>query len=319
VSDFYINFKEDKQVWDVFASSSPQRSIFIYSKFLDSLSANYDLVTCYEKDKIVAGVMVIYSEMGKPVISTFPFTQYQGMLLADNTQKATHSQITHEFKVVEYFIKQLTDRYRNFSLSHSWRLRDLRPFQWHNYHEPEKGHFKIDLRYTGILDLHQIESFEAYLSSVRTVRKQEFKKSSQILKLQFSEDETLLDVLHAKTFERQNIERSDKDSILVQSICKNAIAGGYGKLAVAYLDDIPVSAVLFLYDDRTAYYLFGANDPAYRNTNAGAFLLIQMIKDAFDNGLNEIDFVGANSPQRADFKISFNADLKPYFISTVAT
>jgi hypothetical protein len=314
VSDFYINFKEDKQVWDVFASSSPQRSIFVYSKFLDSLSANYDLVTCYEKDKIVAGVMVIYSEMGKPVISTFPFTQYQGMLLADNTQKATHSQITHEFKVVAYFIKQLTDRYRNFSLSHSWRLRDLRPFQWHNYHEPEKGQFKIDLRYTGILDLHQLESFEAYLSSVRTVRKQEFKKSSQILKLQFSEDETLLDVLHAKTFERQNIERSDKDSMLVQSICKNAIAGGYGKLAVAYLDDIPVSAILFLYDDRTAYYLFGANDPAYRNANAGAFLLIQMIKDAIENGLKEIDFVGANSPQRADFKISFNAEFKPYAI-----
>ena len=319
MSDLSINFKEDKQVWDVFASTSPQRSIFIYSKFLDSLAANYDLVTCYEKDKIVAGVIVIYSEIGKPVISTFPFTQYQGMLLADFTQKATHSQITREFKVVEYFIKQLTDRYGNFSFCHSWRLRDLRPFQWHNYHEPEKGQFKIDLRYTGILDLQQFESFEAYLSSVRTVRKQEFKKSSQILRFQFSENALLLDTLHAKTFGRQNIERSDKDSILVQSICKNAIEGGYGKLAVAYLDDIPVSAVLFLYDDRTAYYLFGANDPAYRNANAGAFLLIQMIKDAFENGLKEIDFVGANSPQRADFKISFNADLKPYFISSVAT
>jgi hypothetical protein len=316
VSDFYINFKEDKQVWDVFVSTSPQRSIFIFSKFLDSLSANYDLVTCYEKEKIVAGVMVIYSEMGKPVISTFPFTQYQGMLLADNTQKATHSQITHEFKVVEYFIKQLTDRYGNFSFCHSWRLRDLRPFQWHNYHEPEKGQFKIDLRYTGILDLQKFESFEAYLSSVRTVRKQEFKKSSQILRFQLSEDVSLLDTLHAKTFERQNIERSHKDSILVESISKNAIVGGYGKLAVAYLDDIPVSAVLFLYDDRTAYYLFGANDPAYRNANAGAFLLIRMIKDAIENGLKEIDFVGANSPQRGDFKVSFNAELKPYHVST---
>ena len=319
MSDFYINFKEDKQVWDVFVSNSPQRSIFIYSKFLDSLSANYDLVTCYEKDKIVAGVIVIYSEMGKPVISTFPFTQYQGMLLADNTQKATHSQITHEFKVVEYFIKQLTDWHSNFSFCHSWRLRDLRPFQWHNYHEPEKGQFKIDLRYTGILDLQHYNSFEAYLSSVRTVRKQEFKKSSQILRFQLSEDVLLLDTLHAKTFEHQNIERSDKDSMLVKSICKNAIVGEYGKLAVAYLDDNPVSAILFLYDDRTAYYLFGANDPAYRNTSAGAFLLIQMTKDAFDNGLKEIDFVGANSPQRADFKISFNAELRPYFITSIGT
>ncbi len=319
MSDFHINFNEDKQVWDAFVSNSPQRSIFNNSKFLDSLLANYDLVSCYENSKIVAGGIVIYSEMGKPVIGTFPFTQYQGMLLADNTQKATHSQITHELKVVEYFIKQLVDRYGYFSFCHSWRLQDLRPFQWHNYHDPEKGQFRIDLRYTGILDLSNFDSFEAYLSSVRTVRKQEFKKSSKILRFQISEDVLLLDTLHAKTFERQNIERSDKDSILVQSICKNAIAGGYGKLAVAYLDDIPVSAILFLYDDRTAYYLFGANDPEYRNTSAGTFALMNMIKDAYQNDWREIDFVGANSPQRADFKISFNADLKPYFTSTIAT
>jgi hypothetical protein len=263
-------------------------------------------VSCYENSKIVAGGIVIYSEMGKPLIGTFPFTQYQGMLLADNTQKATHSQITHELKVVEYFIKQLVDRYGYFSFCHSWRLQDLRPFQWHNYHDPEKGQFRIDLRYTGILDLSNFDSFEAYLSSVRTVGKQEFKKSSQILRFKFSEDVLILDTLHAKTFDRQNIKRSNKDSIF-----------GYGKLAVAYMEDVPVSAVLFLYDDRTAYYLFGANDPEYRNTSAGTFALMNMIKDAYQNNWREIDFVGANSPQRADFKISFKADLKPYFTSTI--
>jgi hypothetical protein len=314
--DILVNFKEGKLIWDTFASTSPQRSIFVYSKFLDSLLVEYDLVTCYEKGKIVAGAVIIYSEAGIPIVGTFPFTQCQGVLLADSSQKAAHSQLTHDFKTVEYFIKQLTDHYKQFSFCHSWRLRDLRPFQWHNYHEPEKGRFKVDLRYTGVLDLQQFDSFEEYLSSVRTVRRQEYKKSSQSLKFQISEDVSLLDVLHAKTFERQNIERGDRDSILVQSICKHAIAGGYGKMSIAYLDDVPVSAVLFVYDDRAAYYLFGANDPMYRNTSAGAFLLMQMIKDAFDLSLGEVDFVGVNSPNRGDFKISFNADLKPYFITS---
>jgi hypothetical protein len=30
-------------------------------------------------------------------------------------------------------------------------------------------------------------------------------------------------------------------------------------------------------------------------------------------GLAEVDFVGVNSPNRGDFKLSFNPDLRPYF------
>jgi hypothetical protein len=71
-------------------------------------------------------------------------------------------------------------------------LADLRPFQWHNYHEPDKGQFKIDLRYTGILDLKKYSNFDEYLVSVRSVRRQEYKKASQTLKVQFSNDVELL-------------------------------------------------------------------------------------------------------------------------------
>ncbi len=317
MTDFLVNFNEEKHLWDAFVATSPQRSVFVYSNFLDSLHVGYDLLTCYEKGQIVAGAVLIYTEAGEPIDGAFPFTQYQGILLADNSKKAAHSQITHEFKVVEHFIKQLTDHYYKCCFCHSWRLRDLRPFQWHNYHEPDKGKFRVDLRYTAVLDLQQYKNFEEYLSSVRSVRRQEYRKSSKSLKLQFSDDSSLLDVLHAKTFERQNLERGDQDSALVHSISRHAITGGYGKMSIALFDDVPVSAVVFLYDDRTAYYIFGANDPVYRNTNAGAFLLMQMIKNAFDNGFREIDFVGVNSPNRGDFKISFNAEVKPYFICSL--
>ncbi len=317
MSCWEINFKEDKQVWDAFVSISPQRSIFVHSKFLDSLLVNYDLVTCYDKDKIVAGVVVIYANSGNSIDTPFPFTQYQGILLADNSRQAAHSQITHEFKIVEYFIAQLTAHLKKYCLCQSWRLSDLRPFQWHNYHEPGKGMFNLALRYTGILDVNKYHDFDSYVSSVRTVRRQEFKKSSQLLQLKMSDDEEILDALHAKTFERQNIARTHQESALVKSIFRHAIAGGYGNMSVAMLDDVPVSAVLFLYDDRTAYYLFGANDPSHRKTFAGTFLLMHMIKDAFENGIREIDFVGVNSPNRGDFKIGLNAELRPYFITSI--
>ncbi len=308
-----INFNEDKIAWDAFAIKSPQRSVFIYTKFLDSLIVKYDLITCHSKGDIVAGVVILYNESGDPMLGTFPFTQYQGLLLADNTRMAAHSQITHEFKVVEYLIEQMTGHYRNLSFCHSWRVLDLRSFQWYNYNEPEKGQFKIDLRYTGILNLSEFKSYELYMASVRQVRRQDFKKASKVLSFRFSNDVLLLDKLHSKTFQRQNIDRPNRDSMLLQSICCRSIADGYGKIGVAYLDEVPCSAVLFLYDDRTAYYLFGANDPAYRKIGSGTFALMKMIEDAFSLGLEEVDFVGANSPQRGDFKISFNAELRPYF------
>lgn len=311
-----MNFKEDRDVWDGFAARSPQRSIFVLSRFLDSLSVNYDLVTCYDGDKIVAGTVIIYSDSGKPMTSVYPFTQYQGILLAEGPTAQVHSRITREFRITAHVIAEIARHYGSFCLCQSWRFRDLRPFQWHNYHEPEKGVCRLDLRYTGIVNLKNYDGFENYLASIRTVRRQEFRKASQTLKLQILNDEEVLDDLHAKTFKRQDMDRDARNSLLVKSICKHALAHGYGHMSCVMADGTPVSAVLFLYDDRTAYYLFGANDPAYRHTFAGTFLLLSMIQDAFERGLDEIDFVGVNSPNRGDYKTSFNAELNPYVITT---
>ena len=41
-----------------------------------------------------------------------------------------------------------------------------------------------------------------------------------------------------------------------------------------------------------------------------------MIRDAFECSFSEVDFVGVNSPNRGDFKISFNPELKPYHVCT---
>jgi hypothetical protein len=311
-----ITFKEDRDAWDAFVVGSPQRSIFVYTRFLDSLLTPYDLVTYYDKGRIAAGAVVLRTESGEPIVAQYPLTQYQGILLADNTNRPLHSRIAHDHAVVEDFLRQLVGHYGKACFCQSWRFGDMRAFQWHNYHEPTKGMFKIGLSYTGILDLTPYPSFDDYLASVRTVRRQEYRKSARARALTTNADELVLDALHEKTFKRQDIERPAHEAALVKSISRHALAGGYGKICCAMAGDVPASAVLFLYDDRTAYYMFGANDPAYRNTAAGTLALMNMIKDAYETGLKEIDFVGVNSPNRGDYKISFNADIKPCFVAT---
>jgi len=315
MNELTLKYKEDKSTWDNFLLTSAQRSIFLHSKFLDSLNINYDLVTCYSKNKILAGCVFLYNDSGELIQSSFPFTQYQGLLLSDNHHKNNHSRISHEFKVVEFFLDSLAKHFKNITFCNSWRFYDLRPFQWFNYHENNRNKFKLDLRYTGVLDLTKFNDFGSYLSTIRTVRRQEFKKSSKLI-FEFSCDISILDMLHKKTFDRQSIQRNANDSFLLKSISKASIFGGYGKLGIVFLDKKPISASLFLYDDRSAFYLFGANDPEYRQTGAGTFLMLHMIKDAMQKGISEIDFCGINSPNRGDFKISFNADPKAFFVCT---
>jgi len=309
-----MEFHEKKDVWDRFVASSPQRSLYSYSYFLDSLNTKYDLVTCVDKGKIIAGAPILLDHSGQPYGSVFPFTEYQGLILAAPVKADHHAQITAEFKVVDFFITQLIKHYGQVCLCQSWRFKDLRPFQWYNYHEPQLGVFSLNLRYSGIINLGEYSDFDHYCQSTRRVRRQENNKSDKILRLEFSDRVDILDELHEKTFIRQGLERSAQEGALVKSIAAKALKNNYGRLGLAWLGSRPIAAVLFLFDDRTAYYQFGATDYEYREKYGNTFLIFKMLADCFQRGIQEVDLVGLNSPNRGDYKISFNPELVPYFI-----
>ena len=51
-----------------------------------------------------------------------------------------------KFEVLNLFKDFLTNNYESINLTLSPNISDIRPFQWHNYHQKNK--FKIDVRYT---------------------------------------------------------------------------------------------------------------------------------------------------------------------------
>jgi hypothetical protein len=61
----------------------------------------------------------------------------------------------------------MEQRYDRISFCLHYRVEDLRSFQWFYYHEPQHGQFRMDLRYTGLLDLSAVQNFDAYLSTIR--------------------------------------------------------------------------------------------------------------------------------------------------------
>jgi hypothetical protein len=306
----------EKKKWDNFVETSPQGNIFCTTKFLDALGEDYELVLIEENNQLKMGA-VILKQNGKPIKAPYPFTMYQGILF-DNSiyNMPSHRRVKIVLEITQYLLAHLKKYYNSMSFCLHYNVEDIRSFQWLNYHIPENGQFSITLRYTGLLDLATWEDFDQYFLSVRAVRRQEYKKAKHSnLIIESSNDIDMLDQIHCKTFERQRIERNKEEVRLLRAITSSALSNGYGQLLICKnADDIAISATVFLYDSRCGYYMFAANDPEYRKTGCGTYLMLENIRQCKEKGLIKVDMIGINSPKRGDFKTSFNAVPVPYFI-----
>jgi hypothetical protein len=209
-------------------------------------------------------------------------------------------------------------RYQRFSFCLHHCFDDLRAFQWLNYHAGDDEKINIRVAYTGLIDLGKEASFDAYLATIRSVKRQEYRKASLLpVANEGLEGIDVLASLHRMTFERQDVVYDPKQEVLLRSIASSALRHSYGDLLVCRMPSgEPVAATLFLRDTHSSYYLFGANHPLYRKSGAGTYLVLENIRRAYETGLREVDLVGINSPARGDFKTSLNAKPVAYFLAT---
>ena len=303
----------DNNQWNEFVLASPQNNLFCYTNFLDAYQQNYDLLFITKGELILMGVVIIKSSEGVPVVDPF---MYQGVLFSQYIESLALQKKTKKIlQLTQLLLIELESLYGSVALSLHHSLNDLRGFQWHNYHNQDGLQPNLNLNYTGILDLSKIESFDQILINARTVRRQEYKKCIKNgFTVEESNDVSILDFLHEKTFERQGMKRSKSDVFLATEFAKESLDKGFGRLLICRnIKDVPTSASLFIFDDKTGYYLIGANDPEYRKFSTGGLVVLEQIRKCFEQGLEQIDFVGINSPNRGDFKTSFDAVPTPYY------
>jgi hypothetical protein len=309
--DYILIATQEESEWRELVTTSPQGNIFSDTRYLRALKNPH---TCYLVKALhgetLAGVVIM--ENGASMYDApFKYTPYQGILFSRSVSEQRNlKRLTSEFRISEYLIQVLCKQYGNFNMALSPAFADLRPFQWHNYHEVNLPRFAISNLYTATLDLTDFQ-LESYLKNIRTVRRQEFKKTTAEV-TETKDIELFLD-LYIKTFERQGIVISPQTLDLVSRIVTSALENHFGRLSMATTIDGVASMSLFVFDSHSGYYLFGANDPKLRNSGASTALMIDNIAAMAELGLSKIDFVGANSPNRGDFKLSFNSVLTPYY------
>ena len=311
-----LAFCSDDAVWDEFVGDSLEGSIFCYTGFLRALGETFERYFVVDQDRPVVGAVLLTRD-GSPLPAPYHFSCYQGVMFSKAVaEMPMHHRVLEKLKLVEYLLAELSNRYSFLSFCLHHEFSDLRAFLWFNYHEPSKGKFAIDLFYTGLLNLRESGTREQYTQEVRELRRREYNRAVNLgVTIEYSNDINLLDWLHELTFKRQSLSRSAEEVRLLRSIAGHAIDEKFGRLLIARCSTgEAASAYLCLLDRRCAYYLFGANHPELRKTGASTYLMFQAIDLFRREGIQYFDFVGVNSPNRGDFKTSFNARPTPYYV-----
>jgi len=306
----------DKAGWDAFVSRSPQGNVFCRSGFLDSLGVAYDTWLLRTNGRTQAGAVLLKDSQGNVLAAPYPLSMYHGVLLDEGLVSAQpHRRYKEGLELTAKLLEELERRYSRLSFCLHPGFDDLRAFSWFHYHRRELGMFNIGLNYTGIIDLG-MPDFEAYLATIRSCKRREYRLALKNgLTAETGDDLVALENLYRMTFERQGATKSSEELRLVRAIAQVALAQGFGEILLVRLPGGEVaSATLFLHDEHAGYYLIGANNPDYRNTYSGVFAFVESCRRCHARGLKQIDVCGVNSPNRGDFKTSFNAVPKPYFV-----
>jgi hypothetical protein len=297
------------QKWDEFQENSVYSSVYMKSTFLNCLGVEIKKIFYSLEDTIVASAVI---NINPEYI--FP---YQGLSICE-FDGLSHSKITKKLKVLTDFLNLLTNKYDKIQFSLSYNFDDLRSFQWVNYNQPAKGCFQLKLNYTGIIYKSNYNSFDEYLKNIRTVRRQEWNKCvKKNFYIETSNDQDKFLEIYKSMFANQDI-KLEKDYITrVKNIVNDALTKKYGILTFCFDENNEIhSTNLILYYKDNAYYQFGATCPTHRSSGATTFLLLENIKKSFELGCSTFDMVGINSPNRGDFKLSFNSKPVPYFEAT---
>ena len=303
----------DDLEWDLKLQQSSQYSIYLTSNFLKwsgLLEYRYFL---YENGTPILGCLLppkIISGM-----NSLSYCMYQGIFFIE-TSKSNYSDDIGRTKKLSQLASTLFDSVSHAVLVLHHSIEDIRGVEWYLFDKGFSSRLQYKVRYTGIVHIQNFTDFEEYKKSIRKVRLQELaaihKMNDVVLSTQ--PDIQIFLKMYKDMFNQRGISITQSELQRVSTIIENGLSTGVGNLLILQENNgTPISGVFILTDGITDYYQFGASNPERLKMNGSSYLILHAIEMAFINNRKYFDMVGMNSPNRGDYKASFNARVTPYF------
>jgi hypothetical protein len=306
------------EAWDKLTATSPNATVFSHGGYLAAIRRPYSLYFIY-REREIRGGLVAPESAGRENAVCNPLLVYAGVLFPPVAHKQNRAQVTSErFELCEAVAEALPGLYNEVELALSPGVNDIRPFLWYNYGS-EGRHFIPDVRYTAEVPIAELavtsrdesdifaQCAAARRQEVRYAVKKGVTTAEEYLPDQFTE-------FYALTLGRQGIAvsgayRDDMRHLIVEL----GKAGKARMFAARTAKGETGSMAVMALDQYRAYYLFGANDPALRDTHCGSAVIWDAFAALAKSGVSLVDMEGVNSPRRGWFKLSFGGILQTYY------
>tara|TARA_R110002110_G_scaffold313491_8_gene526795 strand:+ start:234 stop:1256 length:1023 start_codon:yes stop_codon:yes gene_type:complete len=315
LTDYRLEPARMDDSWDQFVDNSPQGTLFCRRVFLSALSGNFRPFYVLKNNEPKAAFVLMETsdsrtELHELIIHSGP------MLVGAAPQQNQAQALSEEFRVLSFIAAELPEQFSAIALSTHPDLPDLRPFLWHNYGTDGPG-YDCELRYTAYLDIAGADA-DGPLNDNRVYklanksRRQEIRYAVKAGVTTSEEiDLQMFESFYEAVFERQGLVPEPTTKEVSGAMASLAKAGLLRMFVSRTADGQPGSIAVFGLDNRRAYYLYGANDPALRDGHTGTAVLWDAFR-ALAADVSLVDLEGVNSPMRGYFKLSFGAELRPY-------
>lgn len=293
--DLELRYLENDELplWDALVAESPQGCVFCYSWWLKTVADSAQVLGCFKKGRLIAGIPIYIKKRGFFKVVTMPkLTQTWGVVLAPVNSKRAKA-LSHEMKVLEAFAERLS-RFPIFLQSFSPNLPNWLPFFWKGFKQTTQVTYVLD----NLNDLDDV--WKGFRENIRTDIRKALKHGIQVID---GDPEIALPVLNA-TFSRQGRSMPYKAAFL-KKLYKATSARDAGKIFVAQDSEGRAHAAAFMvWDKNRAYYLAGGGDPNLRSNGATSLLMWHLIQEAAKRSCL-FDFEGSMVPSIERFFRAF--------------
>ena len=311
----------DPNQWQQLVSASPQGTIFSEQAYLELCACQFDQFLICQGEEIKAGVCVVRSLDGLHC-TLDELVIHNGIMFLPNSSKKKIRQKFEQFELTVFAIEQLIRLFPHIELALAPQFEDMRPFLWHEYFESdEQKKFTLDLRYTTYVDISnllvadQVED-TALFKSFETLRQRHIRSAARKgAKVRYGADGATLIDYYRRLIQKQGLEVNEEKLDRMLSLVNGLVKLSKAKIfEVLNAEGSKVYVVVYAWDSKRAYYLFGAGHPEISEPWQGTVAHWEAFVDlARTQGISQIDLEGVNSPQRGWFKLGFGGELKPYY------
>ena len=264
------------------------------------------MITSDDKKSIISDDLIIYS----------------GILFNDNKESGAAKKFNDEFQIIDFLANKLPKIYENIDLTLSPEIKDIRPFQWFGYNEIRNKRYKIIPKFTSYLDIMELKDNDVLdyktnlFLNMGTDRRYQIRsayKEGFSLKKNLS-SKFFLD-FYKKNFLNQGQKVTEKKIFRMGKLIDSLINENRG--VALYIFDKKenlIYVVIYAWDNKRGYYLFGAGNEDENTPWKGAVANWEAFKYIAKNTqINQIDLEGINSPLRGFFKMRFGGNLVSYY------